>query len=44
MFDCLGQQHVTLRFLICLSVVLFILLFGTYGYGFSAGSFIYGGF
>lgn len=43
-FDCLGQQHVSLRFLVCLGMILFILLFGTYGYGFSAGSFIYGGF
>jgi len=43
-FEAFSRQHVTLRFLVCLGMVLFIMLFGTYGYGFSAGSFIYGGF
>ena len=43
-FSLLGRQHVTVRFLVCAGMMLYILLFGTYGYGFSAGSFIYGGF
>ena len=42
--EILCTQHVTLRFLICLMLVLLVLLFGTYGFGFSASSFIYGGF
>ncbi len=42
--EILCAQHVTLRFLICLMLILFVILFGTYGFGFSASSFIYGGF
>lgn len=38
------QAHLIIRWAIYIGTILFIMLFGTYGYGFNAQAFIYGGF
>lgn len=38
------QTHLVVRWAIYIGAILFIMLFGTYGYGFDAQAFIYGGF
>ena len=42
--DLILKQHVTLQWLICVGAILFIWIFGVYGYGFDAKAFIYGSF
>ena len=42
--DKILEQNVVTRGLIYLAVIMLIVVFGTYGYGFEAGDFIYGGF
>ena len=42
--DCILKQNIILRWIIYIGAILFITIFGTYGYGFDAQAFIYGGF
>ena len=42
--DWIVRQHILLRWGIYIGSVLVILVFGTYGFGFQAQDFIYGGF
>ena len=42
--DWILEQHVLLRWTIYIGVILVIFVYGTYGYGFNAQDFIYGGF
>ena len=42
--DWILNQHIFLRWLIYIGAVVGILIFGTYGFGFNAQDFIYGGF
>lgn len=42
--EWLGRQHLILRWGVYLAGILCIVVFGTYGYGFDAKDFIYGGF
>lgn len=42
--DRIAECHVLLRWILYAAVILCIVVFGTYGYGFDANSFIYGGF
>ena len=38
------RQSLPVRWCIYIGIILYILVFGTYGYGYSAQAFIYGGF
>ncbi|MDO4298981.1 MAG: MBOAT family O-acyltransferase [Lachnospiraceae bacterium] len=42
--DRIAECHILLRWALYAAVILGIVIFGTYGYGFDANSFIYGGF
>ena len=42
--DYILNKNIVLRWLIYITAILFIMVFGTYGYGFDAQAFIYGGF
>ncbi len=42
--DIVLEQNIVNRWCIYITAILFIMIFGTYGYGFDAQSFIYGGF
>ena len=42
--DWISKQHITVRWGIYICAVLVIWLCGTYGFGFDAQAFIYGGF
>lgn len=38
------EYNIVVRWLIYISAIIFVMIFGTYGYGFDAQAFIYGGF
>ena len=38
------RQHIIVRWTVCIGAVLAIMIFGTYGFGYDAKDFIYGGF
>ena len=40
----ISQQHITIRWGLALVCIAVILVFGTYGFGYDAQAFIYGGF
>lgn len=42
--DAILKQPLIVRWSICIGAILFVYIFGTYGYGFDAKAFIYGGF
>lgn len=42
--DWIGKQHLLIRWSLIFGAIAAILIFGTYGYGFNAADFIYGGF
>ena len=42
--DWIVNQPYIIRSIICICAILVIMVFGTYGYGFDAQAFIYGGF
>lgn len=42
--DRILNQHLLVRWTIYIGAIIFIMIFGTYGYGFDAQAFIYGGF
>ena len=42
--DWIEKQSTVFRWLVYLGVVFVIVIFGTYGFGFDAQDFIYGGF
>ena len=39
-----ARQNIAVRWVLCFGMIFMIWIFGTYGYGFAAGDFIYGGF
>ena len=38
------EQNLTVRWIIYYAVIILIIIFGTYGFNYDAGAFIYGGF
>jgi D-alanyl-lipoteichoic acid acyltransferase DltB (MBOAT superfamily) len=42
--DCIIKRPIVTRWIVYICAIIFITVFGTYGYGFDAQSFIYGGF
>ncbi len=42
--ECIGRQKLPVRWLVCMAGICAVMIFGTYGYGFEAQDFIYGGF
>ena len=42
--DWIARQHITIRWGLALGCIAVIIVFGTYGFGYDAQAFIYGGF
>ena len=42
--ECIGRQKLPVRWLVCMAGICAVMIFGTYGFGFEAQDFIYGGF
>ncbi len=42
--ECILDYNIVARWVIYIGLILFIMIFGTYGYGYDAKAFIYGGF
>ena len=42
--DRISEQHLTIRWGLALACIAIIMIFGTYGFGYDAQAFIYGGF
>ena len=38
------KQHLIVRWAVCIGAILIIMIYGTYGFGYDAKAFIYGGF